>query len=299
MSLIGGLGKIATKQAKKVKPTQINEAQDEMLGALVAMRQTGALEQAAKQLKLNPEQLVRGYAGDQRSANAVRKTLQEQENVAAGLPANPGRRKVLKQAAGAAVQSQIPGSLVSKLVNPLDEGMARAMQEANIPLIDPQLVSTKLTDFMLSGNLMDEMHDMGSELAFPQLLKHSVGNFYPREQLPYLNSALDKLMNLNKQLGDDLMDSPGDLMYYQSLSKALKGKKPKDMEIDDWEILSPHIPELGISPQELEAIKHFERKALPFPGEMMDDLLDNGNLVSPPTTNMKEFNRWIMEQLGD
>lgn len=92
----------------------IPTAQENSLGALIAYRQQAQLAEAAKHLNVNPETFIGAYLGDQRSIPSALRALQEQENLKAGLPPNPGRRKVLKQAASTAIQSQLPGGSVVK-----------------------------------------------------------------------------------------------------------------------------------------------------------------------------------------
>lgn len=264
-------------------------AEDQSLGALVAFRMQGQLEKAAETLKVDPTQFTRAYAGDKRSVKPALKQLQEQENLSQGLPASPGRRKVLKQAASAALQSQVPGSLVSKVLStPLDEGIARASMEANLPqIIDPDLMSQKLFDFMTRGNIGDEIYDMGVEKTFPTLIQHSMKHFYPQDKLPYLNSAMDKLMKNN---GDDFADA-GDLLYANELSKALKGKRPSYIDPEDWDEVKANFKNHPLNPEELEAIRYFEKKTLPSPVEGMDEAWES--MGDPPTTSMRDFNKWI------
>lgn len=292
---LGALGKAALNTATKAPAKEIAAAQDQMLGALVAYRQMGALEKAAEHLKINPEQFVRGYAGDQRSANAVRKTMQEQENVAKGLPASPGRRKVMKQAASAALQSQLPGGgLVSHLASPLEEGLARSLSEAGIPQVNPRDISSKLHSFITEGNMGDELHDIGSELIYPKLLDHTMEHFYPKDKLHHLNSAVDKLIK-HPWDGVDEYTSAGDLLYSGELSRALKGKRPSSLDPEEWVDLKDSFKSHSLTPEELSALEHLEKKVMPSPTEGMDAVMVRGSMGEPPTGSQKEFNRWVDE----
>lgn len=218
---------------------------------------------------------------------------------------SPQRRKFLKQVASTAIQSQMPGSITSQVMKgitpSMQEGMARAAAESNLTPLVPA-ISKKLTDFLLSGNLGDELNEIGSVATYPALTRHVLTHFYPPNQLSALESAIKKLDDFDVQIretglfnGDQIYGDLPEWMHFGELSNALEsGVIPKSMTNATkrgWPVLKSH----SLTPEELDAVKAFE-KISPHYSEGMDDIAKQQLMpTEAPTTSLKDFQDWIIQ----
>jgi hypothetical protein len=115
---------------------------------------------------------------------------------------SPSRRKILKQAVASAARASVPDVVAAPLMkmatSPLEEGMARALKEANIETFNPVSVNQLIRDLINQGTSADELGEIGSLKAYPLVTQHYLEHFYPQDQLQYLGSGLKKLHSLGE-----------------------------------------------------------------------------------------------------
>lgn len=105
------------KPVVKLARGALREVADDPLATAIAARMTGQLEAMSPLMGLKASMnLPAAYAGDKRSLAPIQKQLRELENIAAGLPPSPSRRKFTQQAAGMAARQALPDFAGANLV---------------------------------------------------------------------------------------------------------------------------------------------------------------------------------------
>jgi len=266
------------------------------MGILQELAKRAALKTKtmAQEIPLATEQVTHLPVPRQASPLAEVSKAQVLKEIPAYRPApegleSPQRRKILKQAAATALRASVPDQIADPLMkmatSPLEEGMARALKEANLT-VSPKSLSKTLTDFLYQGGIGDELYDIGAGVSYKDILKGYLMKLYPSEQIPHLDTALKKL----KSLESDDFDPSYDL-YDGNLVRLLKGESPSSYY--DQEI----IPEIhkgiqskGFTAEERQALEHLQEN-MPRATEDLDNLIDGEDV--PYHLSPKELQEWI------
>lgn len=221
---------------------------------------------------------------------------------------SPGRRRILKQMASTAARASVPDPIANRLMkmatSPLDEGIARAAAEAGMatPVARDDVVNLFMNYFKDSGQ-NDNLYDLGSGVFGNKLFHHSLQKFYPEEQLPHLNSALQKLYPWQRELNGitdlDFLDPLGNKEFSKLLKKP-DAKKLNNYIYDDvgdnFGSVISHIQSLNLSPEEFKSIQELEKHQHWIP-EGLDDAMDHLDpeidLPKMIPEDWGKFKRWI------
>lgn len=144
------------KAAKAAKETE----EDSPLAQAIAARMIGQLN-AVSQLPgleaLSKVNLPAAYAGDQRSALAARRAINEAET---GI-ASPSRRKILKQGVATAARAAIPegvtGAALRAIAKPLVEHAATEIPEESLRNAVSSAFMHHMEPFLKKGYTMDDL----------------------------------------------------------------------------------------------------------------------------------------------
>jgi hypothetical protein len=242
---------------------EIPTAAEATKGALVP-RNTSALSSIAEPLSVAQE------------------TLSPLAQVAKEGLESPGRRKVLKQMASMAAQAAVPAPVAKALkktvaknvlppelaqvvTSPLDEGIARAAEEAGIAQMVPRSeVVKRYMESFLSGRAPELYHE--PELP-AGLIRHSLTHFYPEEHLPHLNSAMEKLSGVK---GHDYIHDLGPYGKSQLMTKARQAHNRRSYR--EWrDEAEQELAALSTLDPEKHAMSSFElAKLANTPGDLQD-----------------------------
>lgn len=213
---------------------------------------------------------------------------------------SPSRRKFLKQTASTAARASVP----DRIAQPLMSYAAKKL--VLTPEVDTGALGTGIRELLYSGNLGDELYDIGSSQVYGDIVENFISHTFPKDQLPSLNSAFNKLKNLaNHEFTYELPDGSatshsadlGSDLFGGELSKVLKGEPNENAYVEEiLPALSAKVQELGFTPDELKAIEKLDQ-TLPRSMEEMDTLVDPTK--APYNSTPEELQQWIFDQEGN